>query len=154
MHTEVTKGGIAVGVTVQCKKTGRSLDMGYGGFNRWRDKIAELYGGEWWEHYKTLDDAPILDTLGQRTAFFEAFDRRTLQLITEKRADIKIVDFCLQPDCDGSVNYGACKNILKAIGDYTDNKAYGYAAYADHDWERLKAILQECVDTKSKLVWS
>ena len=32
-----------MGVTVQCKKTGRSLDMGYGGFNRWRSKIAELY---------------------------------------------------------------------------------------------------------------
>ncbi len=142
-----------MGVTVKCKKTGRELDMGYIGFKRWRDKIAELYGGEWWEHYKTLDDAPFSDFRGQRTEFFKAFDWKTEQLIKDKKADIKIVDFCLQCDGEGSINYGACKNILKAIGNYTDDQAYGYAARADHDWERLKTILQDCVDTKSKLVW-
>lgn len=140
-----------MGVTVRCKKTGRSLDMGYGGFKRWRDKIAELYGGEWWEHYKTLDDAPAFGN--NRGGFFTAFDQKTEDLINNRKVDVKIVDFCLQPDEIGSIRYGACKNILKAIGDYTDNKAYGYAAYADHDWDRLKAILQECVDTKSSLVW-
>ena len=140
-----------MGVTVQCKKTGRSFDMGYGGFARWRNKIAELYGGEWWEHYKTLDDAPFFGKA--REDFFSEFNRRTEQLLKEKKADIKIVDFCLQPDCGGSINYGACKNILKAIGDYTDNAAYTYTAYAHNDWERLKQILADCVETKSKMVW-
>ena len=141
-----------MGVTVKCKKTGRSLDMGYFGFKRWRYKIAELYGGEWWEHYKTLNDAPVVGEK-EREKFFFAFDQKTEDLIKNRKVDVKIADFCLQPDSDGSVRYGACKNILKAIGDYTDNYAYGYAAYADHDWERLKAILQECVDTKSMLTW-
>ena len=126
--------------------------MGYGGFNRWRSKIAELYGGPWWEHYKTINDAPWLGKA--REDFFKTFDQKTERLVQERKVDIKIVDFCLQTDCGGSINYGACKNILKAIGDYTDNLAYGYAAYADHDWDKLKAILQDCVETKSKLVWS
>lgn len=141
-----------MGVTVSCLKTGRSLDMGYGGFDRWRSKIAELYGGPWWEHYQTICDAPLIGKA--RTDFFEKFDKKTEQLIQERKVDIKIVDFCLQTDCGGNINYGACKNILKAIGDYTDNLAYGYAAYADHDWDKLKAILQDCVETKSPLVWS
>ena len=33
-----------MGVTVLCRKTGRSIDLGYFGFKRLRDKVAELYG--------------------------------------------------------------------------------------------------------------
>lgn len=142
-----------MGVTVQCKKTGKEIDMGYFGFSRWRDKIAELYGGEWWEHYKTLDQALMLIVTPEREKFFREFDEKTDRLIKEKRVDPKIVNFCMQPDCEGSINYGVCKKILAVIGDYTDDCAYGYAAYANHDFDRLKAILQDCVDTKSKLVW-
>lgn len=40
-----------MGVTVLCWKTGRSIDLGYFGFKRLRDKVAELYGGVFWDHY-------------------------------------------------------------------------------------------------------
>lgn len=53
--------------------------------------------------------------------------KKTEQLIREKKVSIKIVDFCLQSDIEGSIHYGACKEILKAIGDYDDNVCYGYA---------------------------
>ena len=33
-----------MGITISCKKTGRSIDIGYGGFNRLRNKVAELAG--------------------------------------------------------------------------------------------------------------
>lgn len=85
--------------------------------------------------------------------WYEAFDKETERLLNEEHLDIKILDFCLKSDVEGSINYGACKNILKAIGDYTNNVAYTYVAYAHHDWDRLKAILQDCVDTKSKMIW-
>lgn len=138
-----------MGVTVRCNKTGRNFDMGCGGFMRWRMKIAELYDKRWYDHYFKLMNAPFYES----KEFYDEFDKETLRLLNEEHIDIKIVDFCLQSDCGGKINYGACKNILKAIGDYTDDRAYGYVAYADHDWEKLKAILQDCAETKSKMSW-
>ena len=44
---------------------------------------------------------------------------------------MKIVDFCLQSDCEGSIRYGACKELLKVIGNYDDNICYGYAGRED-----------------------
>ena len=34
-----------MGLTIRCRKTGRSMDMGGGGFLRLRRKVAELAGG-------------------------------------------------------------------------------------------------------------
>ena len=44
-----------MGITISCKKTGRSIDMGCGGFNRLRNKVAELAGGPFAEHYISLN---------------------------------------------------------------------------------------------------
>ena len=138
-----------MGVRVECRKTGNSMDLGYGGFLRWRMKLAELYDKKWYDHYKQLMDAPIV----KKDDFYAAFNRETERLIEEEGVDIRIVDFCLQSDCGGSINYGVCKKILHAIGDYDDTAAYTYAAHADHDFRRLKEILQDCVNTKTRLRW-
>lgn len=72
-----------------------------------------------------------------------------------KRPDIKIVDFLLQTDVGGRIRYGACKNILKVIGDYDDNILYGYCGRPDcAKFADFKSILQDCVDTKSDMIWS
>ena len=49
-----------MGVTIKCKKTGRGIDLGYSGFMRLRNKVAELMGGPFCSHYKKLYDAPPL----------------------------------------------------------------------------------------------
>lgn len=41
-----------MGVTIKCKKTGRDIDLGYSGFMRLRNKVAELMGGPFCSHYK------------------------------------------------------------------------------------------------------
>ena len=102
-----------MGVTVLCRKTGRSIDLGYFGFKRLRDKVAELYGGVFWDHYQGIDKAPFMGEA--RKQYFDAFDKRTEELIREKKVSVKIVDFLLQPDVGGSIHYGACKEILKVI---------------------------------------
>ena len=139
-----------MGVEVSCKKTGYSMTLGYGGFFRWRLKIAELCDTKWYDHYKKLVDAPLsfLDK-----EWYNKFNKETERLIDQEGVDVRLVDFCIQSDCGGSITYGTCKKILKLIGDYTDDIAYTYLAYADHDWDKLKAILQECADTRSRLVW-
>ena len=141
------KGLRDMGVSISCKKTGKSIDMGYGGFFNLRKKIAELAGGPFAEHYASLK------TFGDEE-YFEAFDRKTSEILEKKQADIKIVDFCLQSDCDGKIHYGACKNILKAIGDYDDDIAYGYSGRPDCAmFKDFKEILEDCVKNKCDMLW-
>lgn len=141
-----------MGVTISCKKTGRSIDMGYIGFKILRDKIAELAGEPFSSHYKGIDSAPFFGEA--RKKYFEEYDRRTEQMLKNKQVSIKIADFCLQPDVGGSIRYGACKELLKIIGDYDDDICYGYSGRADCAmFKDFKAILQDCVDNKCNMVW-
>lgn len=136
-----------MGVTIRCKKTGESIDMGAGGFMRLRNKVAELAGGPFAEHYLSLN--PFGDE-----EYFKKFDERTAEILKEKQADIKIVDFCLQSDCEGKIHYGACKNILRAIGNYDDNIRYGYCGRPDCAmFKDFKNLLSDCVKNKCDLVW-
>lgn len=136
-----------MGITISCKKTGRSIDIGYGGFNGLRNKVAELAGGPFAEHYISLNPFGDED-------YFKEFDRKTREILNNKQADIKIVDFLLQSDCDGKIRYGACKNILKAIGDYDDDILYGYCGRPDcAKFKDFKAILKDCADNKCDMVW-
>ena len=141
-----------MGITISCKKTGKTIDMGYIGFKLLRDKIAELYGGPFAEHYKGIERAPFMGEA--RKKYFEAFDRRTEELIQSKKVSVKIVDFLLQPDTGGAIRYGACKEILNAIGDYDDDIRYGYAGRKDCAmFCDFKAILQDCAEHKCDMVW-
>ncbi len=142
-----------MGVTIRAKKDPqKSIDLGYGGFRRLRAKVAELGGEPWASHYGSL--AAALPS--QRTsAFYKAFDAKTQELLDAKKVSIKMVDFCMQSDGGGAIRYGACKLLLKAIGDYDDEKlCYGYSGRLDcatfHDF---KKILQECAMKKCDMVW-
>ena len=119
-----------MGVTISCTKTGRTIDVGSGGFLRLRSKISE------------------------REKFYEDFDKKTEALLNKKRISVKIVDFCLQSDCEGSIRYGACKELLKVIGNYDDNICYGYAGREDCAMFRdFKKILEDCAEHKCNMVW-
>lgn len=143
-----------MGVTLQCKKTGTSIDMGYIGFNCLRNKVAELTGEPFASRMKKLDRAVTSLPLGKAKQFYADFDAETQRMIDAKQVSIKIVDFCLQSDCEGSIRYGACKEILKVIGDYDDNIAYGYAGRKNCAmFKDFKALLQECVGNRCMLVW-
>ena len=126
--------------------------MGYFGFNNLRNRVAKLAGEPFASHYDSLNHAPFLGEA--RKEYFEKFDQRTAELLETKQVSIKIVYFCLQPDAGGSIRYGACKEILKIIGDYDDDILYGYSGRPDCAmFKDFKAILQECVDHKCDLVW-
>ena len=145
-----------MGVSISCKKTGRTIDMGCGGFWNLRKKVSDLVGDEWAEHYRQLEEIErdyYFDSDARHKAY-EKFDAKTLKLVSQKKVSVKIVDFLLQSDCGGSIRYGACKQILKVIGEYDDNICYGYAGRKDCAMFRdFKAILQDCVSTKSDLIW-
>lgn len=144
-----------MGVTISCKKTGHSVEMSNGGFFRWRMKVAELCNPVWYLHYKTLENGFSCAGAEEQKKFFQKFDRNTKRLLDENRVGMKLVDFCLQPDTDGKVRYGACKEILKGIGSYSDRETeYGYTGRKQHiSFETMKKLLKECADNKCDLVW-
>lgn len=142
-----------MGVTIYCKK-GSSIDMGYFGFKRLRDKISELYGGEWWEHCQVLEQN-MVKVFAHDNEWLDAYDAETERLIRDKVVPVKFVDFIMQCDCGGSIHYGACKLILKVIGDYDDDLIYGYAGRENPArFKDFKRLLEECVEKKCDLVWS
>ena len=110
-----------MGVTMKCKRTGRSVDLGMGGFYRFRQKVAELASPSFGELHRTLLDAYQIEAGAAREAFYDEINQKTDELIQCGHLKAKIADFCLQPDSGGAVRYGACKAILKAVGDYDDS---------------------------------
>ena len=142
-----------MGVTIKCKKTGREMVVGYFGFFKLRAKVAELVGSEVGEHYKKLYD--ILDIpYPERENVLKSYDGETERLIENKVLPIKIEDFLYQSDSDGKIRYGACKEILKVIGDYDDSIIYGYAGRKNPaKFKNFKEILQDCVDNKCFMIW-
>ncbi|MEZ3438628.1 MAG: hypothetical protein K1W18_07090 [Oscillospiraceae bacterium] len=142
-----------MGVTVECKKTGKSCDLGYGGFGRFRKKIAFLLNEELGEHYAKLSTILTFD-IDKRKQMFDEFDREAERLIKKHKISLRAVDFLWQSDCGGKIPPSACKIIYSAIKDYDDNICYGYAGRRDCAmFSDLKAVFKDCCDTNSHLVW-
>ena len=134
-----------MGVTLVCEYTKRSMDLGYIGFNRLRHKIAELAGEPFFNHYTKLDDLMFSD--------FLTFDLETERLIRSGKVSPHVIVFCLQSDCDGYVTWRTCRKLLKIIGDYDDELAYGYAARPNYGFKDFKRILEDCVKRKCSMRW-
>lgn len=110
-----------MGVTISCTKTGRTIDVGSGGFLRLRSKISELVGEPWASHYRALVEERICDEK-EREKFYEDFDKKTEALLNKKRISVKIVDFCLQSeDCAMFRNF---KKILEDCAEHKCNMVW------------------------------
>ena len=143
-----------MGLTIRCKKTNDAIDVSYFGFERLRNTVSNLVGRDWSNHYSSLTaNFSPMDNPREKE-FYEEFDREIERLINEWKFNIKVADFLLQSDCEGSIHYGACKELLKVIGDYDDNLIYGYAGRENPAmFKDFKRVLQACVDKKCDMVW-
>ena len=129
------------------------MDVSYSGFNRLRGKIADLASPKVGKHYRLLDVISSMTSPAKEHAL-KSYDDETERLVENKMLPIKIADFLYQSDCDGKIRYGACKEILKVIGDYDDSIIYGYAGRENPaKFKDFKEILQDCVDNKCFMVW-
>ena len=142
-----------MGVTISSKN--HSIDLGYYGFFRLRQKIAELIGNDVYEHYCKLRNTPFFETEDLEDQYWENYDKTTETLIEQYPKNIrKVFGFLYTSDVEGSVSYGTCKQILQVIGDYDDDLAYGYAGRPDcARFKDFKNLLKDCVDTKSRMRW-
>lgn len=144
-----------MGVTVRCKKTWNSIELGYEGFNRLRNKIGELIGGEFAKHYLLLSEPRVMCLMGdKRKEFYKSYNSKTMPIIEKEKVSIKVADFLYQTDCEGKIRYGACKEILKVIGDYDDDVVYGYSGVDDSaKFSDFVSILKDCVENKCDMIW-
>ncbi len=143
-----------MGISIGCKK-GASYDITCGGFLNFRLQVAKLANKEFGEQYERLTSTTFeMLSKEQKQAAYHDINEKVQALIDKKAVSPKIVDFCCQTDIDGAIRFGACKAILKAIGDYDDDYVYGYLARPPLvKWATLKNLLQECVDKRCDLVW-
>lgn len=99
-----------MGISIYAKKDPQKvIDLGMGGFFNLRKTVSNLAGEPWASHYKKLTDTPFFQ---QNKQFYEDFDNETMRLLSKKTVSVKVVDFCLQSDCEGAIHYGACKQLV------------------------------------------
>lgn len=166
-----------MGLTISCQKTHRSIDISLNGFWRLRVKIADLAGVG--EHYrqiekifrqcsieaenqtKSIEDEHdrILRSFrirkeAERRAF-EEYEQKTKQMIQDKSLNEKVAQFLWAKHYSGvSLPCEVAKEILAVVKDYDDDTIYGYSdSPKPARFKDFKAILQDCVDTKSQLIW-
>ena len=132
--------------------------MGSGGFYRLRMQVAKLVSPEFGEHYKEITDSVLFrhfENPAEKEAYLDELDQKTEQMIRKRKVSVKVVDFLMQPDTCGSIRYGACKQLLKVIGDYDDEIRYGYAGKPNcAKFSDFREILKECVEAQSDMLWS
>lgn len=140
-----------MGVTINSKNF--SADMGYGGFNLFREKVAILSGEIFGKHYKDLDDSFLL--IGkEREEFFKIYNAKTTELVESKHITVEIANFCYQPDCEGSIDQNQAKQIYEKIKDYDDDICYGYAGRSDCTmFSDLKNIFKDCAENGDTVEW-
>lgn len=141
-----------MGVTID--STNFSADMGYGGFSRFREKVATLSNLEFGKHYAELDKAMILQG-AERDSFFKKYDEKTKELVKDNLITEEVANFCYQSDCEGSIDQEQAKEIYEKIKDYEDDNCYGYSGRSDCAmFSDLKNIFKDCAENGDTVDWS
>lgn len=141
-----------MGITIESKNF--SADMGYGGFKRFREKVAELCNSKFSKHYLKSNEGMFLFGDEERESFFEKYNAQTKNLIENGIITVEIANFCYQSDCEGSIVQDQAEQIYEKIKDYDDNICYGYSGRSDCAmFSDLKNIFKDCVDNGGTIEW-
>lgn len=131
-----------MGVTIRSKNY--SFDMGYGGFNNFRLKVVKMYGGEFYDHAESIKDGSFLYG-EERGKFFKKYDKKTKQMIEDKKVTPSLANFYYQCDCEGSIDSFQANEVYELIKDCDDDIIYGYCARPDRTtMGDLKKLFRDC----------
>lgn len=119
-----------MGVTINSKRY--SCDMGYAGFGRFRNAVAEKASDKFHKHYMLLTDSSVMFLSGEdRDVFFKKYDEDTVKYIEEKEVTEEVADFLFQADCDGQIDRQQAKEIYELIKECDDDILFGYVGKED-----------------------
>lgn len=141
-----------MGVTVESKNY--SMDLGYIGFNRLRQKVADLTADDIAQHYRNLKDGMYL--FGDaKNEFFRQYNRRISELDEKYNGKFNyVLDFLYASDCEAEIPWDVCVKIYEVIKDYDDDIIYGYSGRQNGaKFEDFKKIVKDCIDNKCDMTW-
>jgi hypothetical protein len=125
-----SKGDGVMGVTISSKR--HSCDMGYIGFGRFRDAVAEKVNGEFHKHYLELSSPDAMFSMGEsRKLYFEKYDVKTKEYIEKNTVTIEVANFLYQSDCNGKIDRKQAKQIYELIKECDDSISFGYSGRSD-----------------------
>ena len=137
-----------MGVTISSKR--HSCDMGYGGFGRFRNAVAEKVSDKFYKHYMLLSSADTMILMGnERTKYFENYDAITRELIEQKEVTEEVASFLYQSDCGGKIDRNQARQIYSLIKECDDNLSFGYIGRSDcAKMSDLKSIFSDGTNVK------
>lgn len=140
-----------MGVTIESKNC--SIDMGCGGFNNLRTKVAELSAEDIGNHYKHLSDAPLFGEF--RKSFFIEYDRKITEISKSHNGEMDgILHFLYASDCEAKIPSDICRQIWEVIKDYDDDILYGYCGRPDcATFKDFKELVKDCIDNDCDMEW-
>lgn len=131
-----------------------SLDMGYGGFNRFRTKVAYLANEEFGNHYDRLGDALCLNP-SMKTIFFEAYDAKTKTFIATQKVTVEVANFCFQSDVEGALDSEQVRQVYQLLESVKTDEPYGYVGRADcTKMSDLQRLFREAIQSETGIDWS
>ena len=119
-----------MGVTISSKRY--SCDMGYGGFERFRNLVAEKINDDFYKHYLELSSSEAIFSIGnERKEFFEKYDNITKEYINQNIVTIEVANFLYQTDCEGKIDKKQAKQIYELIKGCDNDIVFGYVGRND-----------------------
>jgi hypothetical protein len=119
-----------MGITISSKR--HSCDMGYGGFGRFRNAVAEKANVEFYKHYLKLSSSEVMFLMGNaRKDYFEQYDAKTKEYVNQNIVTAEVANFLYQSDCEGKVHRKQAKQIYELIKECDDNISFGYSGRKD-----------------------
>jgi hypothetical protein len=119
-----------MGITISSKR--HSCDMGYSGFGRFRNAVAEKVGKKFGEHYVSMDKPEVMILHGsKREDFFKKYNSITDELIEQKEVTVEVANFLYQADCNGKIDGKQAKEIYSLIKECDDSISFGYSGRKD-----------------------
>jgi hypothetical protein len=119
-----------MGITISSKR--HSCDMGYGGFGRFRNTVAEKVSVEFYKHYLLLSDSTVMFLFEEeRKEYFEKYDAITKEYMEQNAVTVEVANFLYQSDCGGKVDRKQAKQIYEMIKECDDSISFGYSGRED-----------------------
>ena len=138
-----------MGITISSERF--SCDMGYGGFGRFRNIVAEKLEPSFSYHYSLLSSPKAMFSFGEeRKKYFEKYDSDTKKIIENGEITVEVANFLYQSDCGGEIDRIQAKQIYELIKDCDDEIIFGYIGRRDcAKMSDMKKIFSD----KTKIVW-
>lgn len=126
--------------------------MGYGGFHKFRNTVAEKVNDEFYKHYLELSSPEAMLSFGsEREEYFNKYDAKTDELIEQNIVTIEVANFLYQSDCGGKIDRKQAKQIYELIKECDDNVSFGYSGRSDC---AKMADMKKIFSDGTKVEWS